>query len=81
VENQSDYNNLLDATPEGTKSIRDMTAFEFCQFCLRRLNNVRVDNYEVINLTKFVNTYNPDLSMSDEKKIDTIMRLKSLNLY
>lgn len=77
----SEVNNILDAKPENGKSIKEMSSFEFCQFCLRRLNNIRVDNYEVINLTKFVNSYNPEFQMSDQTKIDTIMRLRKLGVY
>lgn len=81
VENQKEVNSLLDATPGGIKTIRDMTSFEFCQFCLSRLNNIRVDSYEVVNLIKFINNYNIDYKMSDEMKLDTIVKLKKLKVY
>jgi len=79
MELQSEINNILDTKNSLGRTVKEMTGPEFCRFCILNLSDVRADDYEIIRLTKFLNTWTQD-TMSDESKIDVINRLRNKNL-
>ena len=83
MSDQEEINKILDEIING-KKIRDMSAFEFIQFCLSKLNNVNpYRNYEVGSLSRYLNSQDPKIVkiFANEIKLDIIKRLKDLGVY
>jgi hypothetical protein len=80
MQDQTEYNKILDSLIDGNKKIRDVSSFEFCQFVLKHLSNVRIDNYEIVKLTKLVNNWNTEYTMSADMRVDIVLQLQKLGL-
>lgn len=83
METNEERNNVLNIEVN-SKKIRDMSAHEFCQFCLSKMNETKAFEHDIIDLTKTLMTYNIKVNkniMSDDLKIDIIEKLKRAGLY
>ena len=65
-------------TMSGT-TIGELSSKDFCKWCLDKLNGMNAYEYEVINLSKFLNNWK-QTTMNEETRVDTIMRLRRLNV-
>ena len=79
MQRQSEISEILNIKDIRGITVKDMSGPMFCRFCLSQLDGMPAYDREVMNLSKFLNTWR-EPTMSDELKIHTIQRLKSLNV-
>ena len=80
ISNQDTRKILENIDSNGIK-LGELSSFAFCQFCLSKLTNIGAYNYEVINLTNKLNEWNYEMKISEDSRIDILIRLQQLGLY
>ena len=75
----TDYiNNKLAELAPNSQKLGDLTPFNFCQYCLSKLNGIKAYDFEVMAITKRINEWDREREISDETRVDWLLTIKKL---
>ena len=66
------------------KTLKDMTAREFIQYCLKLINGIKPYEFEVQKLSKYLNEFDIKFwknNIDDEMKLDILRQVKAVEKY